>query len=98
MGNSIDINKKSKSLRHFTGHLTDFIDWSSHSIDDVAKVHISWRYTLEWISKTTENLSMNRLRDDGLGPYREHAQDLAVKLEQLLIDYLPTTQYRKRKQ
>ena len=64
----------------------------------MAKVHICWRYTLEWVSKTTENLSMSRLRADWLGPCRENAQDLAIKLEQLLIDYLPTTQYRKRKQ
>ena len=64
----------------------------------MAKVHISWRYTLGWIPKTTENLSMSRLRTDWLGPYRENAQDLAVKLEHLLVDYLPTTQSRKRKQ
>ena len=98
MGNSQEINKKSESLRKYTGNPADFIDWSSHFIDHMAKVHISWRYTLEWVFKTKENLSMSRLRTDWLGPYREHAADLAVKLEQLMVDYLPSTQYRKRKQ
>ena len=41
---------------------------------------------------------MSRLRADWLGPYRENAQDLAVELEQLIVDDLPATQYRKRKQ
>ena len=80
MGNSIEINKKSESLRKITGNPADIIDWSNHFIDHMAKVHISWRYTLEWISKTQENLSMSRLRADWLGPYRENAHDLAVKL------------------
>ena len=43
-------------------------------------------------------LSMNRLRADWLGPYRENVQDSAIKLKQLLVGDLPTTQYRKRKQ
>ena len=98
MRHSMEINKTSESLRRISGNPSDFIDWSSHFIDHMAKVHICWRYTLEWVSKTTENRSMRRLRADWLGPYRENNQDLAIKLEQLLVDYLPTTQYRKRRQ
>ena len=69
VANSMEIDKKSESLRQFSGNPTDFIDWSCHLIDHMSKVHICRRYTLEWISKTDENLSMNRLRTDWLGPY-----------------------------
>ena len=41
---------------------------------------------------------MSRLRADWLGPYRENARDLAIQLEQLLVDYLPKPHVRKRKQ
>ena len=92
MWNSIEIHKKSEFLRKFTGNPADFIDWSNHFMDHMAKVHISWRYTLEWVSKTKANLSMNRLRADWLGPYTENAHDLAVKLEQSLVDDLPAAQ------
>ena len=41
---------------------------------------------------------MRRLRVDSLGPYHENAADLATKLEQVIVDYLPSAQYNKRSQ
>ena len=39
---------------------------------------------------------MHRLRNDTIGPYNENAGDVALKLEQTVIDWMPETLYKKR--
>ena len=41
---------------------------------------------------------MQRLRIDSVGPFNENAADVAGKLEQLIVDYLPLKYYNQRKQ
>ena len=98
MGNQDAMNRKSESLFKFTGEAKDYDHWSKKFMDHLAKVHLAWRPTLEWVATSTDNLSMFRLRADTVGPYRENAADVASKLEQLIVDYLPIKYYNQRKQ
>lgn len=98
MGNGEAINRKTESLRKFNGNPSDFILWSNHFTDHMAKVHSAWRYVLGWMANTPSDLSMARLANDCLGPFRENAADLAVKLEQVIVDWIPDTQYGRREQ
>ena len=82
MENQEALGRKSESLRKFSGQPGDFISWSEHFMDHMARVHQVWRPTLVWMSKTEEPLTMNPLRNDTIGLYRENAGDLALKLEQ----------------
>ena len=85
-------------MRRFNGNPSEFIRWSQHFTDHMAKVHASWRYTLNWIATANDDLRMVRLQNDVLGPYNENSADLAVKFEQVIVDYLPETQYGRREQ
>ena len=98
MGNGEAMNRKSESLRRFNGNPSEFIRWSQHFTDHMAKVHAAWRYTLEWVATANDDIRMARLQNDVLGPYRETSADLAIKLEQVIVDYLPQTQYGRREQ
>lgn len=48
--------------------------------------------------QTPENITFSRLNVEVMGPFNENAGGLAVKLEQLLIDYMPAKIYRRRNQ
>ena len=96
MGNQEAINRKSESLRKFSGHAADFYLWSEHFIDHMSKVHTGWRYVLEWFAKPIDDVSMARLRHDTLGPFHENAWELSEKLEQVIVDWLPEVDYGRR--
>ena len=98
MGDQEAINKKSESLRKFDGSAAKFANWAKHFTDHMSRVHPAWRATLEWFSLTNEDLSFRRLYTEYLGPFKEPAVDLAVKLEQCIVDYLPETMYDRRVQ
>ena len=68
MGNGEAMNRKSESLRRFNGNPSEFIRWSRHFTDHMAKVHAAWRYTLEWIATANYDIQMARLQNDVLGP------------------------------
>ena len=95
MGNQEAMGRKSESLRKFSGQPSDFINWSEHLMDHMARVHQVLRPTLVRMSKTEEPLTMHRLRNDTIGPYNENAGDLALKFEQTIIDWMPKTLYKK---
>ena len=98
MGDAKAINSKSESLKKWNGESTEFRLWSEKIMDHLAKVHPEWKPSLKWISKTNESLSFTRLATEHMGPHQEHAIDLAVKLEQLLCDWMPENHYRRRVQ
>ena len=98
MGDAKAINTKSESLRKFSGESLDFKKWSEKMMDHLAKVHPMWKPTLEWMGSTHEDLSFQRLRREVIGPYQESAVDLAVKLEQLICDWVPDRLYNRRVQ
>ena len=98
MGDQEAINKKDESLRRFDGSAAKFGAWAKHFVDHMSKVHPAWRNALEWFAATTEDLSFSRLFTETLGPYNESAVDLAVKLEQCIVDYLPESMYGRRVQ
>ena len=89
MGDQKAMHSKSESLRRFSGQPTDFSTWARHMIDHMAMVHPHWRQTLEWLATSEENLSFNRLASEIVGPYDEAASDLAVKFEQVQVNFLP---------
>ena len=97
MGNQEAMERKT-SLKPFSGEPGDFGDWREHFMDHMFRVHSDWRATLEWLSKTPENITFSRLNVEVMGPFKENAGGLAVKLEQLLIDYMPAKIYRRRNQ
>ena len=98
MGDQKAMHSKSESLRRFSGQPTDFSTWARHMIDHMAMVHPHWRQTLEWLATSEENLSFNRLASEIVGPYDEAASELAVKFEQVQVNFLPERLYLRRKQ
>ena len=72
------------------------MNWAKHMVDHMAKVHPPWRYLLEWVALTNQDMGMTRLANEVLGPFNENARDLAIKLEQTLADHLPEYLYNKR--
>ena len=90
MGNRDKMDKTPESLRKFSGNPLDFVEWAQHMIDHMGRVHPTWRPVLEWVGKSSEDLSFARLNKERLGPYGEHAGELAVKFEQILVDWLPS--------
>ena len=96
MGNSEAMNKKSESLNIFPSNARDFISWSEHFVDHMARVHIQWRQTLEWFSNTAENMSATNLPSETLGLNHENGAELETKLEQTIADWLQETWYRKK--
>ena len=92
------MHRKSDSLRRFTGNVEDFASWSQHVIDHMTKVHSHWKYTLNWLATTDFSLSFANLRGQVLGPFNEDSIDLAIKFEQVLVDWLPEKLYLRRDQ
>ena len=86
MGNQEAMGRKSESLRRFSGKPSDFITWSKHSVDHMARVHQVWRPKLIWMSKTEESLTLHRLCNEVTGSLNENAGDLSLKQEQTVID------------
>ena len=98
IGNQEKIDTKDEPLRKFNGEPETFQAWANHMADHLGKVCSSWKPILEWISKTDEDLSFSRLKNEVLGPYNEPADELAVKLEQLIVDWIPESLYNRRDQ
>ena len=98
MGNQEKIDFKSDSLKKFSGEAEHFQLWANKLAGHMGKVCSAWKPILQWIAKTDEDLSFARLCKENLGPYNEPADDLAVKLEQLLVDWLPDSLYNRRDQ
>ena len=98
MGNLEAMSRKSESLRRFSGNSADFTNWSEHFMDHMSRVHVTWRGVLQYISTCSEDLSLSRLRQDLLGPNQEPAHELAMKLEQTIIDWMPESLYKRRVQ
>ena len=98
MGNQEKIDAKDESLRRFNGEPETFQTWANHLRDHMGKVCAAWKPILEWMAKTDDDLSFPQLSSQVLGPYNEPADDLAVKLEQLIVDWLPESLYNRRDQ
>ena len=98
MGNQEQMDRKNESLRAFNGSPETFKAWAQHMIDHMARVHPAWRPALEWMAQTDENLEFARLNNEVLGPYAEPAHELAVKFEQVLVDWIPESLYQRRTQ
>lgn len=96
MGDQDAMQRKSGSVRRFTRKAEDFVNWAKHMVDHMAKVHPHWRYLLEWVAPTNQDMGMTRLANEVLGPFNENARDLAIKLEQTVADHLPEYLYNKR--
>ena len=50
------------------------------------------------MSKTEDPRSVNRLRNETMGPYNKNAGDLSLKSEQTIVDWMIETSYKKRVQ
>ena len=98
MGNREAMDKKSESLKKFSGNPGDFVNWANRFIDHMGRVQWDWKNTLEWLATTPENLSYARLSNEVMGPWSEPASDLARKLEQTIMDYMPEKVYNRRQQ
>ena len=98
MGNREAMDKKSESLKKYSGNPAEFVNWANRFIDHMGRVHWDWKNTLQWLSSTPENLSYARLSNEVMGPWSESACDLARKLEQTIMDYMPEKVYNRRQQ
>ena len=98
MGNQEAMGRKGESHRKFSSQPSYFVNWTELFMDHMSRVHQVWRPTLLWMSRTEEPLTMDRLRNETMKPYNEHAGDLSLKLEQTIIDWMPETLYKKRVQ
>ena len=50
------------------------------------------------VRQTIDDVSMARLRHDTLGPFHQNAAELAEKLEQVIVDWLPDVGCDRRSQ
>ena len=98
MGNQEKMDYKSESLKRFSGSPEGFKTWADRIIDHMGKVHPQWRGVLLWLARTDDDLSLRTLRHKTLGPFDEPADDLAIKFEQVLVDWLPESLYSRRGQ
>ena len=98
MGNQERMEAKSETLKKFSGNPESFRGWADRIIDHMSKVHPEWRRLLLWMGKTNDDLSFRKLRQEVIGPLNEPAADLAVKFEQVLVDWLPESLYGRRGQ
>ena len=98
MGDQDAMARKSESVRRFSGQSVDFVNWSKRMVDHMAKVHPHWRHVLEWLAVTKQEMNLSRLSTETLGPFDENARELAVKFEQVLVDWLPEYMYANRVQ
>ena len=98
MGDQEKMDRINPSLKKFSGSPIHFMNWAKHLVDHMHKVHPVWRSTLEWCGRTDEPLNFARLNSEKLGPFNEHAGELAMKLEQTICDWLPEKLYNRRVQ
>ena len=96
MGNQKTMNRENKSMYAFSGHSADFKNWRNRFVDHMAMVHCSWRNALLWLGTTKTDLSYATIGQEAMGPLSENANELAVKLEQTICNYLPVGLYDKR--
>ena len=92
------MNKGSDKLKMFSGSPLDFDNWAKSFIHHMSKVQVHWRYLLGWLSTYDGDLTLDYLITQSIGPYNEPAEDLAVKLESTLMDYLPVSLTNRRVQ
>ena len=86
MGNQKVMMRENKALVRFPGNPADFREWADHFIDHMSMVHTAWRNALNWLSLSNEDLSFERLNNAPFGPLKEPATELAVKLEQTIVN------------
>ena len=98
MGDQRGMGQKEENLKTFSGNPVEYKYWAERFMDHMSKVHIHWRHTLRWLSTTDEDLSYARLSLESVGPYNERASELAQKLEQTIVTYLPESLYSNREQ
>ena len=98
MGNREAMDRKSESLKKYSGNPGEFTNWANRFADHMGRVHGDWKNCLQWVKETVENLSFARLSNEVMGPWNEGACDLARKLEQTIIDYMPEKVYNRRLQ
>ena len=96
MGNQKKMDEPSSYLKGFSGNPVDFKHWSERFVDHMAKVHVMWRSTLNWMGRTNEDLSYDRLRTEAIGPFNENGVEIAQKLEATIIGYMPESMYNNR--
>ena len=82
MGDMKAIHARTETLKKFDNQSHTFRAWSRHIVDHMAMVHVDWRDVLEDLSKTSQDLSRARLATMTIGPFRENADELSVKMEQ----------------
>ena len=90
------MSKPSNKLKVYSGSPIDFDNWAKMFVNHMARVHIHWRYTLNWLSTCNGDLSFDILMGKHMGPLQEPAEDLAIKLEATLLDYLPESLCKRR--
>ena len=90
------MNKGNDKLKIFSGSPLDFDTWAKSFIHHMSKVQIHWRYLLGWLSTYEGDLTLDFLMTQSIGPYNEPAEDLSVKLESTLVDYLPVSLTNQR--
>ena len=90
------MNKPSERLKMFSGQSVDFDTWAKNFIHHMSKVQLHWRYLLGWLSTYEGDLTFETLMTQSVGPYNEPAEDLSVKLESTLMDYLPISYTNRR--
>ena len=90
------MKKTSNKLKVYYGSQIDFDNWAKQFVNHMARVHIHWRYALNWMSNCDEDLSFAALCRQHVGPLQEPAEDLAIKLEATLLDYLPDSLAKRR--
>ena len=92
------MHTKSESIRKWSGDGADFKIWAEHFMDHMVLVHPEWKPFLRYMATTDENMSFERLKTEWIGPYKENALDLSVKIEQLICNWIPERFYRRRVQ
>ena len=92
------MNKQNDKLKLFSGSPLDFDTWAKGFIHHMSKVQIHWRYLLGWLSTHDGDLTLDHLMTMSIGPHNEPAEDLSVKLESTLVDYLPIGLVNRRVQ
>ena len=90
------MNKANEKLKVFSGSALDFDTWAKSFIHHMSKVQIHWRYLLGWLSTHDGDLTLDFLMKQTIGPFNEPAEDLSVKLESTLVDYLPLSLVNRR--
>ena len=98
MGDLKAMHRKSESLRRFNGLPEGFAAWTGHMDDHMGKVHTAWKPLLNWLAVTVDPLDIAALHGQVIGPFNELATDLAVKFEQVIVDWIPEKLYLRRTQ